>query len=511
MGIVASIVAAVTGVAEAVADAAATVAGAAGSAAEAAATSFELTSSVGEAAGDTVPLLDGEEETVFDSSWAEGGYADEGAVNDPWNWEMEPEDLATGSGSRLSRSLATGLAAGAGVAAAAGGLAWAIGSAAASHSEAGQALLESSQVIQRTLEEEGEQPSVPDIVMGFMTPEEYERALEELHRRQVEGGFSPDSLREAENALVYIAPGSGIPYRVPDQSLLMDMAQSEQPAPWFLPGAAGQPMTRGMLRRAAEAARVIAEGAERSQVFRLSADARRELARSGQALADLYRRGLRPSDLLYRQVLRGNRQVQEDIARRVAAEIAGQALDIGIEQGQQIVGNLIGSGVIATSLAAALTGAGHLLIDKYFGPSLPAGAVQIENDAFDQAPNIVRADGGLWRKGRASYLVEEEGRLGTVDLSYYAPETTNRGLPSTEPWFHFPPRSPTQLQNLEMYLKNNWGGENTYYQPTGEGTFLIGDLVLQEAQYRRKNARAKRRPRDTGPGTRTKRTRRARN
>uniref|UniRef100_A0AAU7E2V7 VP2 protein n=1 Tax=Rousettus bat polyomavirus TaxID=3141932 RepID=A0AAU7E2V7_9POLY len=501
MGIVASIVAAIAGVAEAVADAAAAVGSAAGAASEAVATSIELTSALGQAAEDTVPLLAEEEETVFDSSWVGENvpYADEGAINDPWNWEMEPEALAS-TGSRVPRALGATLAVGAGLGAAAGGLAYAFGSAAASKTEAGQALLEAGQQVQHVMEAEGLEPTVPDIVMGFMTPEEYEWALEELHRRQAEGHFDPESLEAAENALVYISPKEGIPFASKDPSLLMDVATSKEPAPWFLPGAAGQPLTRGMARRAAEAARVMREGQERSQVFRLSSELRRELQRTGAAL-----------DQVYREVRRRDNIRQENIAARLAAEVAGQALDLGLQEGERLIGNVLGGGVMAGTIAAALTGGASILLDKYFGPSLPEGSIEIEDDKYSYAPQFVKAQGGLWRKGRASYLVEEDGHIGTVNLSYYAPEQSNRHLPSTEPWYHFPPRNKTQLDNLKAYLANNWGGTHSLVQPTTEGLFLIGDLVLQEAQYRRKNARPKRRPRNPGPRPRPKRTRRARN
>ncbi|ART66882.1 hypothetical protein [Bat polyomavirus] len=501
MGIVASIVAAVAGISEAIADAAAAIGGAAGAATDALATSIELSTAVGEAAEDTIPLLAEEEETVFDSSWVGEGtpYEDEGAINDPWNWEMEP--MVEGSTSRFPRALGATLAVGAGLGTAAGGLAYAFGKATAAKTEAGEFMLQSGQQVQRLLEEEGGvQPTVPDVVLGFMTPEEYEWALEELHKRQMEGHFSPDSLEAAENAVVYIGPGEGIPYHKEDPSLLMDVATSDEPAPWFLPGAAGQPLTRGMVRRAAEAARVIREGQERSQVFRLSAELRRELARTGRAL-----------DAVYRQVRARDNERQENIAARIAAEVAGQALDIGLQQGERLIGNVLGGGAVAGTIAAALTGGASILLDKYFGPSLPHGAVQIDNDKYYEAPLYVKAQGGLWRKGQATYLVEEQGRVGTVNLSYYAPEQTNRSLPSTEPWYHFPPRDRHQLENLKFFLANNWGGVHTLMQPSTEGTFLIGDLVLQEAKYRRKNARPKRRPRDTGPRPRPKRTRRTRN
>lgn len=494
MGIAASIIAAIVGAAEGIADAAAAVGAAAGSAAEAALSSIELTSLVGEAASDTIPLLEGEEETIFDASTlGDEAYADEGAVNDPWNWEAAGE-----SASRVPRYLGAGLAAGAGISAAAAGIAFAVGKAAASHTEAGATLLEASEIIDFTLEEQGAPPSdqtVPDILLGFMTPAEYEYALEELQRRQMDGSFNPSSLQEAENAVVYIPPTEGIPYASKDQSLLLDVAQSDQSPPWFLPGASGQPLTRGMVRRAAQAARVAAEGAERSQVFRISADLRRELERTGRALDRVY-----------------DRVRQNEIARRVAEEIADQALEIGLNQGQQIIGNVLGGGAIAASIAAALTGGAAVALDRFFGPKLPSGSVEIENSHYEEAPALVRAQGGLWRKGRADYLVEENGTLGTVTLSYYAPEQTNRGLPSTEPWFHFAPRTKDQLLNLEEYLKNNWGGNFTQYQPSSQGMFIVGDLVLQEAQYRRKkNASSKRRNRGSRPGGRTKRTRRARN
>lgn len=512
MGIVASVVAAVAAsVAEAVADVVAVgAATAAGSAADAVASGMELVGAVGEAASDTVPLLADEEETVFDSSWVGEGasYADEGAVNDPWNWQEMDIDDGAGAASRGGRvARALGVGAGVGVGA---GIMSAIGLAAASKGEAGRDVLQASQVAQHEMEAEGipDLSSIlPDSVLAFITPEEYEWAHEELQRRQRTGGFNPDTLQEAENAVVYSDPADTIPYADPDPSLLFDMAQSEESPPWYLPGAAGQPLTRGMLRRMAQAQEVIERGREVGQVFRVSAELRRELQRSGRAL-----------ERVYQQVI--NRQpAGAPDPRDIARAVAGQALEIGIDQGQQAINNLLGGGAIATTLAGMVTAGGLTLYDRFIGPRLPWGSVQIKNEDYDKAPYLIHAYGGLWRKGQSSYIVDDAGRLGTVNLSYYSPETTNRGLPSTEPWFHFSPRTQDQLRNLEFWLKNNWGGNHTYMGLSAEGNFIIGDLVLQEAQYqnvnrrtkKRRHAGVKRRARDTGSGPRPKRKSRARN
>lgn len=500
MGIVASIIAAVaTGIGEAVADVAAAAASAAGAAADAVASGMELVGSVGEAAGDTVPLLDdAEEETIFDASeLGRSGYADEGAINDPWNWE------ATETPGRFPRALA-GTAVGVGVGA---GVATAIGLALASKGAAGAAVLESGQQLTQTLEEEGLTElgsSLPDNVLAFITPEEYELACEALRRRQIEGHFDPDTLEEAENAVVYADPQGSLPYTSKDPSLLFDVARSDESGPWFLPGAAGQPLTRGMLERARQAREVIERGQEVSRGFRLSAELRQELRRTGRALERVYQ------DVLNRQP--AGAPLPEEIVRRVA----GQALEQGLEVGAGAVANALGGGAIASTLASLAIAGGRYLWDQYTGPRLPYDAVQIEDSSYDRAPWIVRAFGGLWRKHKASYVVEEGGRIGVVNLGYYAPEQTNRGLPTTEPWFHFNKRTPEQFDNLTDWLRNNWGGTHTYNGLTVEGNFVIGDLVLQEALYRRRpavkgNARSKRRTGNSGAGARPKRTRRTRN
>lgn len=506
MGIVASIVGAVVaGIAEAAADAAAVAAAAAGTAADAVASGMELVGAVGEAASDTVPLLEGEEETIFDAAEVGGGdtsYADEGAINDPWNWE-EGEGVAR---PRISRAaLGTTLAA-VGVGA---GVATGLGMAAASKTQVGADVLQSGRNITQTLESEGfpELGSrIPDSILAFMTPEEYELASEALQELQTHGGFSPDTLEEAENAVVYANPEGRLPYAEEDPSLLFDVATSDEPGPWFLPGAAGQPLTRGMLQRARLAREVIERGQEVSRGFQLSAELRRELRRTGRALDRVY------NDVLNRQPAgapHGN-----EIVRRIMGEARDLALDQGLEAGAGAVANVLGGGALASTLASLAVAGGRYLYNEYVGPRLPPGAVQIEASNYDAAPWYVRAFGGLWKKDKATFIVNEGGTLGTVNIGYYAPEQTVRGLPSTEPWYHFPKRDPEQFENLKFWLKNNWGGNHTYLGLTTEGNFIIGDLVLQEALYRRrwvrKNARAKRGPRDTGPRPRAKRTRRAR-
>lgn len=504
MGIIASVAAAVAaGIAEGVADAAAAAAAAAGAATDAIASGIEMVGAVGEAASDTVPLLEGEEETIFDASefTGGGGYADEGAVNDPWNWEMEAEDVAA---PRYSRALGAGLALGAGA-----GIATAIGLAVTSKTSVGASVLEASEVISKQMEEEGFpelESRIPDSVLAFMTPEEYELACEALKERQARGHFDPDSLEEAENAVVYARPSGGLPYTAEDPSLLFDVATSDEAGPWWLPGAAGQPLTRGMLARARAASGVIDRGQEVSRGFRVSAELRRELQRSGRALERVYQ------DVINRQP-RGA-PLPEEIVRRVA----GEALEQGLEAGAGALANALGGGAIASTLASLAVAGGKYLYDQYTGPALPPGSVQIEDGKYDVAPWYVKAWGGLWRKHKAQYIVSEQGRLGVVDIGYYAPETTNRGLPSTEPWYNFPKRDKDQLENLTFWLKNNWGGNHTYLGLTTEGNFVIGDLVLQEALLRRKwrrrgvkNASTKRRARDIGIGSRPKRARRTRN
>lgn len=504
MGIVASVVAAVAaGIGEAVADAAAVAAAAAGSAADAVASGMELVGAVGEAAGDTMPLLDGEEETIFDAAEATGGgYADEGAVNDPWNWEAA-EDSAS---SRVSgRALASSLAA-IGVGA---GVATAIGLGVAAKGAAGAAVLRSGQNITLAMEEE-EYPELssllPDSILAFMTPEEYELASEALKERQAHGGFDPDTLEEAENAVVYASPQGGLPYTTDDPSLLFDVARGDESGPWFLPGAAGQPLTRGMLARARAAREVIERGQEVSRGFRLNPELRRELERTGRALERVYQ------EVINRQP--AGAPLPEEIVRRVV----GEALDQGLEAGAGALANVLGGGAIASTLAGLVVFGGKYLIDSYTGPNLPPAAVEIKPELYSQAPWYVRALGGIWKKNKASYIVNDDGRLGVVNIGYYAPEQTDRGLPTTEPWFHFQKRTEDQLENLTEWLKNNWGGVHTYLGPSIEGNFIIGDLVLQEALYRRKwrtgklkHASAKRRTRDTRPRPRPKRARRARN
>lgn len=503
MGIIISIIsAAAAGVAEAVADAAATVTAlGAGAAADAVASGMELVGAVGEAAADTIPLLEGEEETVFDAGWVgEEGYTDEGVVNDPWNWEMTAAE-GTG-GARLARALGGVAAVGIGA-----GIATGIGLAAASKGEAGRAVLEASQSVENSLMAEGDPEltqTIPDAVLAFMTPEEYEWASEALRERQIHGHFTADTLQEAENAVVYSSPQGSLPYAEKDPSLLFDVARSSESSPWLLPGAGGQPLTRGMLQRMNAAREVIERGREVSQVFRLSAETRRELRRAGRALDEVY------NAVVNRQPAGG--PDPRDLARRVA----DQALQIGVDQGQQLLANVLGGGAIASTLASTLVAGGLQIFDRFIGPSLPREAVQIENSKYEDAPYLVSSGGQLWRKGRSSYIVEEGGHLGTVNLSYYTPETTKRGLPSNEPWFHFAPRTEDQLHNLEFWLRNNWGGTHTYLGLSVEGNFIVGDLVLQEAAFVRKrkgrsHARPKRRARDPGPRPRAKRARRARN
>lgn len=513
MGIVVSIVAAVAaGVAEAAADAAAVATAAAGAAADAVASGMELVGSIGEAAGDTVPLLEErEEETIFDASTytreaRDAAYADEGAVNDPWNWE-EADGVAR---PRVSRAaIGTTLAAiGAGA-----GIATGLGLAAATKTTVGQEVLQGGQNITQALEEDGFpelSSSIPDSVLSFMAPEEYELACKALEDLQTHGGFSPDTLEEAENAVVYADPQGRLPFAEKDPSLLFDVATSGDTGPWFLPGAAGQPLTRGMLARARAAREVMERGQAVSRGFQLSSELRNELRRTGRAL-----------DRVYNEVL--NRQpVGAPPAEEVVRRILGQARDIALEQGLEAgagaVANVLGGGAIASTLAGLTVAGGKYLWDQFTGPALPPGSVQIENNHYDDAPWYVRAFGGLWKKQKASYIVEEGGTLGTITIGYYAPEQTVRGLPSTEPWFHFPKRDPDQLRNLEFWLRNNWGGNHTYLGLSVEGNFVIGDLVLQEALYRRRwvkktprHASAKRRPRDPKPSARPKRARRARN
>lgn len=506
MGIVASIVGAiVAGVAEAAADAAAVAATAAGAAADAVASGMELVGSVGEAAADSVPLLEeGEEETIFDASelGGGGGYSDEGAINDPWNWEAEAQPATRVSRAALGTSLA---AIGVGA-----GIATGIGLAVGSKTQAGADVLQSGQNITQVLASEGfpELGSrLPDSILAFMTPEEYELACEALKERQTHGDFNPDTLEEAENAVVYASPEGRLPYAEKDPSLLFDVATSDEPGPWFLPGAAGQPLTRGMLQRARQAREIIERGQEVSRGFQLSAELRRELRRTGGAL-----------ERVYQEVL--NRQPRhappaEEIVRRAMDQARDLALEQGLEAGAGAVANVLGGGVIASTLASLAVAGGKYLYDQYTGPSLPQGSVQIEDSKYDVAPWYVRALGGLWRKHQATYIVNEDGRLGTVNIGYYSPDLRSRGLPSTEPWYHFPKRDPEQLENLKLWLSNNWGGNHTYLGLDTEGNFVIGDLVLQEALYRRKwvtkNARPKRGPRNPRPSSRPKRARRARN
>lgn len=480
---------------------AATAAAAAGAAADAVASGMELVGSVGEAASDTVPLLeDGEEETIFDAAGARSaGYTDEGAIDDPWNWEAE-EGIASARVPRSALAAVAGVGVGAGVATA-------IGLSVASKGAAGAAVLEAGETITQTMEEEGYPEmgsALPDNVLAFMAPEEYELALEELQRRQARGDFDPDTLEEAENAVVYGSPQGSLPYTTEDPSLLFDVARSTESGPWFLPGAAGQPLTRGMLQRARAAQEVMRRGEEVSRGFRISANLRRELQRTGRALEEVYQ------EVINRQP-RGA-PLPEDIVRRVA----GEALEQGLEAGAGAVANALGGGAIASTLASLAVAGGKYLYDTYTGPSLPGGAVEIEASKYDQAPWLVRAYNGLWRKHKAQYIVEENGRLGVVHIGYYAPETTNRGLPNNEPWFRFSKRTEDQLRSLTLWLQNNWGGMHTLEGLTIQGNFVIGDLVLQEAIYRRKwrrkpvkNARAKRGTRDPRPSPRPKRARRA--
>uniref|UniRef100_A0AAU7E2Z5 VP2 protein n=1 Tax=Chaerephon bat polyomavirus TaxID=3141916 RepID=A0AAU7E2Z5_9POLY len=560
MGIVVSIVAAVAaGVAEAAADAAAVATAAAGAAADAVASGMELVGSIGEAAGDTVPLLEErEEETIFDASTytreaRDAAYADEGAVNDPWNWE-EADGVAR---PRVSRAaIGTTLAAiGAGA-----GIATGLGLAAATKTTVGQEVLQGGQNITQALEEDGFpelSSSIPDSVLSFMAPEEYELACKALEDLQTHGGFSPDTLEEAENAVVYADPQGRLPFAEKDPSLLFDVATSGDTGPWFLPGAAGQPLTRGMLARARAAREVMERGQAVSRGFQLSSELRNELRRTGRALDRVYNEvlnrqpvGAPPAEEVVRRILGQARDIAleqgleagagavaldrvynevlnrqpvgappaEEVVRRILGQARDIALEQGLEAGAGAVANVLGGGAIASTLAGLTVAGGKYLWDQFTGPALPPGSVQIENNHYDDAPWYVRAFGGLWKKQKASYIVEEGGTLGTITIGYYAPEQTVRGLPSTEPWFHFPKRDPDQLRNLEFWLRNNWGGNHTYLGLSVEGNFVIGDLVLQEALYRRRwvkktprHASAKRRPRDPKPSARPKRARRARN
>lgn len=521
MGIIASIIAvvgeavgdAVAAAAAAADAAAATAAASAGSAADAIAGGLQLIGSGAEAAGETANLLE-EEDTVFDVRWGQG-YSDQGAINDPWNWE---DVDATPEQGRTRR----GLYYIGGAAAGAAGIGAFVAGAAISKSPAGAAVLTAGQTIEQTAEATTDPQigsALPDHVLSFMTPEEYEWACADLERRQASGDFQEITLEAAERQLVYLGSAVGaFPGRVRNTSALFNAATSGSSPPWFLPAADGQPVPydpleglgidldrlREQVQGAVEEiaaevgdAAVLEGGLMGGQRGPLSRGVREALLRTGRDLDAVYRR------------VAGAAGARREPARRAVEDAVRNAL-------LHAVGNMGTAGaVVLTSLITA----GTLQIAEFFGRGIPPEAVQISNEAAPNAPATIFVNGGLWRKRTEPYLVEQNGHIGTVNLSYYSPERGPLGPPGV-PWFHFGPRNEEQRENLTLFLRNNFGGERTVDPIPIDGLFVLGDLVLQEAAYirakrrqrrDRRDERLKGRPRDTGPRPRAKRARRARN